>query len=62
MFDDSCHALGPNQEGELVLSGPQVALGYFQDGPRTSARFPVIDGHTGKSPESIITWAASTTR
>jgi amino acid adenylation domain-containing protein len=44
VFDENCKPLGPGQEGELALSGPQVALGYFQDAERTAARFPVIDG------------------
>jgi acyl-CoA synthetase (AMP-forming)/AMP-acid ligase II len=44
VFDESCKPLGPGQEGELALMGPQVALGYFGDAERTAARFPVIDG------------------
>ena len=44
VFDEACKPLGPGEEGELALSGPQVALGYFQDAQRTAARFPVIDG------------------
>ena len=44
VFDESCRPLGAGQEGELALSGPQVALGYFQDPGRTEKRFPVIDG------------------
>jgi amino acid adenylation domain-containing protein len=46
VFDESCTPLPPGAEGELALSGPQVAKGYFQDAERTAARFPVIDGKT----------------
>jgi D-alanine--poly(phosphoribitol) ligase subunit 1 len=44
VFDEQCKPLGPGQEGELALAGPQVALGYFGDAARTAARFPVIGG------------------
>ena len=46
VFDESCTPLPPGKEGELALSGPQVAKGYFQDPGRTAARFPAIDGKT----------------
>jgi acyl-CoA synthetase (AMP-forming)/AMP-acid ligase II len=29
--------------GELAVSGPQVALGYFNDPAKTAARFPTLD-------------------
>jgi D-alanine--poly(phosphoribitol) ligase subunit 1 len=44
VFDQNCQPLPPGQEGELALSGPQVAQGYFMDPERTAARFPSIDG------------------
>jgi D-alanine--poly(phosphoribitol) ligase subunit 1 len=44
VFDKDCQPLPPGQEGELALSGPQVAQGYFEDPDRTAARFPSIDG------------------
>ncbi|HLW76504.1 MAG TPA: amino acid adenylation domain-containing protein [Bryobacteraceae bacterium] len=44
VFDSDCRPLPPGREGELALSGPQVALGYFGDGERTAARFPSIGG------------------
>ena len=46
VFDEACTCLPPGQEGELALSGPQLAKGYFQDPERTAARFPVINGKT----------------
>jgi amino acid adenylation domain-containing protein len=36
--------LPPNEEGELVVSGRQVARGYFNDPELTAARFPTLDG------------------
>jgi D-alanine--poly(phosphoribitol) ligase subunit 1 len=44
VFDESCTPLPAGKEGELALSGPQVAKGYFLDPERTAARFPVIGG------------------
>lgn len=44
VLDESGSFLSPGQHGELVLTGPQVAIGYFQDAQRTAERFPVIDG------------------
>ena len=44
VFDEACTPLPPGKEGELALSGPQVAQGYFQDPDRTAARSPLIDG------------------
>jgi D-alanine--poly(phosphoribitol) ligase subunit 1 len=35
--------LGADEIGELVLSGPQVALGYFGDDQQTSRRFPTLN-------------------
>ena len=32
------------QAGELLIGGPQVALGYWNDPVQTEARFPIIDG------------------
>lgn len=32
------------QPGELLIGGPQVGLGYWNDPSLTEARFPVIDG------------------
>jgi amino acid adenylation domain-containing protein len=46
VFDKDCRPLPPGQEGELALSGPQVAQGYFHDPERTATRFPSINGKT----------------
>jgi amino acid adenylation domain-containing protein len=44
VLDESCAFLAPGVEGELALSGRQLATGYFQDPERTAERFPVIGG------------------
>ena len=36
--------LPPGQRGEIALSGPQVALGYWNRAALTEERFPTIDG------------------
>ncbi|HEY6448998.1 MAG TPA: amino acid adenylation domain-containing protein [Acidobacteriaceae bacterium] len=44
IVDAELRFLPPEQEGELVVSGRQVARGYFKDAELTAARFPSIDG------------------
>lgn len=44
VWDENGNPVAPGQPGELALSGPQVAKGYFQDAERTASRFPVVDG------------------
>ncbi len=44
VFSESRCSLPRGSQGELALTGPQVALGYFKDAERTADRFPVIDG------------------
>jgi len=34
----------PGEQGELLLAGPQLALGYLDDPEKTAARFVTIDG------------------
>lgn len=46
IVDSSLHFLPPGEKGELALSGPQVAKGYFKDARRTADRFPSIAGRT----------------
>jgi amino acid adenylation domain-containing protein len=42
--DDHLRELAPGEEGELLMSGPQVALGYWQDAERTAAAFVIPPG------------------
>ena len=44
IVDANLNFLPHGQEGELVVSGRQVARGYFQDPELTAARFPMIEG------------------
>lgn len=44
VVDPSLDFLPPMKKGELVLSGKQVAKGYFKDPQKTAARFPSVDG------------------
>ena len=44
IVDASHNFVPPGEKGELVLTGPQVAQGYFKDPHKTAARFPVIGG------------------
>jgi acyl-CoA synthetase (AMP-forming)/AMP-acid ligase II len=46
IVDGELRFLPAGDEGELVLSGPQLARGYLGDPAQTSARFPTIGGRT----------------
>jgi amino acid adenylation domain-containing protein len=41
VVDDQLREVEPGAEGELLLTGPQVTLGYWQDPERTAAAFVV---------------------
>jgi D-alanine--poly(phosphoribitol) ligase subunit 1 len=45
IVDSNLNFLPQNEEGELIVSGRQLARGYLLDPDLTAARFPVIDGH-----------------
>lgn len=44
VWDSSRRPLPPGVPGELALAGPQLALGYLGDPPKTAARFVEQDG------------------
>ena len=44
IVDANLNFLPPGEEGELIVSGRQLARGYFQDPELTAARFPTIEG------------------
>jgi non-ribosomal peptide synthetase component F len=44
IVDENLNFLPQGEEGELVVSGRQVARGYFQDPELTAVRFPTLDG------------------
>ena len=49
--EDGCCINAPDQEGELCVEGPTLALGYWRDAARTARTFAATDGgrmlHTG---------------
>lgn len=44
VVDDSLHEVKPGEEGELLMNGPQMSLGYWKDPEKTSAAFVVPPG------------------
>lgn len=42
--DESLHEVPPGHDGELLMTGPQVALGYYRDPERTAAAFVIPPG------------------
>jgi non-ribosomal peptide synthetase component F len=44
ILDSNLNFLPPNQPGQIALSGPQLAQGYYGDSALTERRFPVIKG------------------
>jgi amino acid adenylation domain-containing protein len=46
VVDAELRAVRPGESGELVVTGPQVALGYWDDPERTSAAFVVPPGES----------------
>jgi amino acid adenylation domain-containing protein len=44
ILDSELNLLPPNQPGQIALSGPQLAQGYFGDPILTQRQFPVIGG------------------
>jgi D-alanine--poly(phosphoribitol) ligase subunit 1 len=44
IVDADLNFLPPEEEGELVVSGRQVARGYFKDPELTAKRFPTLGG------------------
>lgn len=46
VVDDKLAPVEPGQSGELLMTGPQLALGYWNDEPKTQAAFVVPPGQT----------------
>jgi len=46
VMDETLNEVGPGQEGELLVNGPQMSLGYWRDPERTSKAFVVPNGTT----------------
>src|SRR5882762_6556352 len=45
--DENLKEVGPGEEGELLMNGPQMSLGYWKDHERTAAAFVVPSGKEG---------------
>jgi amino acid adenylation domain-containing protein len=46
VVDESLNEVEPNQEGELLMNGPQMSLGYWQNVEKTRSAFVIPPGHT----------------
>ncbi|MGA2213677.1 MAG: amino acid adenylation domain-containing protein [Bryobacteraceae bacterium] len=44
VLDEAGRKVPAGQPGELLIGGPQVGLGYWNNAELTEARFPVLDG------------------
>ena len=44
VVDDSLNEVEPEQEGELLMNGPQMSLGYWKDPDKTAAAFVIVPG------------------
>jgi amino acid adenylation domain-containing protein len=44
--DEGLREVAPGEAGELLLSGPQISMGYWEDRDRTAARFVIPPGRT----------------
>ena len=46
VVDETLHEVPPGEEGELLMTGPQLSLGYWQDPARTAAAFVIPPGRS----------------
>ena len=46
VVDDSLNEVAPGAEGELLMNGPQMSLGYWKDAEKTAAAFVRPPGRT----------------
>jgi amino acid adenylation domain-containing protein len=46
VVDETLNEVEPNREGELLMKGPQMSLGYWQDTEKTRSTFVIPPGHT----------------
>jgi len=44
VVDESLHEVDPGEDGELLMMGPQLSLGYWRDPEKTAAAFVVPPG------------------
>lgn len=55
IVDEEGHFKQPGETGELALSGPQVAAGYFDDPDLTARRFRPLESPTGEAALYYLT-------
>jgi amino acid adenylation domain-containing protein len=46
VVDDQLNEVAPGEEGEMLMTGPQMSLGYWRDAKKTSEAFITPPGHT----------------
>jgi amino acid adenylation domain-containing protein len=46
VVDENLHQVGPGEEGELLMNGPQMCLGYWKNPEKTAAAFVNPPGKT----------------
>jgi amino acid adenylation domain-containing protein len=46
VVDEALNEVAPGEEGELLMNGPQMSLGYWNDAKKTAEAFVTPPGHT----------------
>jgi acyl-coenzyme A synthetase/AMP-(fatty) acid ligase len=46
VVDEGLREVSPGEQGELLMSGPQMSLGYWKDAKKTADAFITVPGHT----------------
>lgn len=46
VVDEELREVSPGENGELLMTGPQMSLGYWNDARKTSDAFITVPGHT----------------
>lgn len=46
VVDDNLKEVAPSADGELLMNGPQMSLGYWNDPAKTASAFTIPEGHT----------------
>jgi amino acid adenylation domain-containing protein len=47
VVDEELHEVSPGEQGELLMTGLQMSLGYWKDAKKTADAFINVPGHTG---------------
>jgi len=47
IVDEQLREVEPGRDGELLMTGPQLSLGYWQDGEKTRRAFEAVRGKNG---------------